>query len=103
MECGLIKCSQVAPTMAHRRLVDFLLLAEQISEGGRMGLRSSLAYKEWDNFEPEPNAVDGFPGAMMALLDQHRPSRMPFFRRLAQLPPVIASDPQFLGQVHLIY
>ena len=68
-----------------------------------MATRSSLAYKELDNFEPELDAVDGFPGAMMALLDKHRPSRMPFFRRLAQLPSAIASDPQFLGEIHLIY
>src|SRR6266446_2408906 len=68
-----------------------------------MATRSSLAYKELDNFEPELDAVDGFQGAMMALLDKHRPSRMPFFRRLAQLPSVIASDPQFLGELHLIY
>ena len=64
-----------------------------------MGLRSSLAYR----FEPEPDAVDGFQSAMLALLDQHRPSRMPFFRRLAQLPKAIAKDPQFLGEIHLIY
>src|SRR5712671_4229938 len=64
-----------------------------------MGLRSSLAYV----FEPEPDAVDGFQSAMMTLLDKHRPSRMPFFRRLAQLPTPIASDPQFLGEIHLIY
>ncbi len=64
-----------------------------------MELRRSLAYK----FEPEPDAVDGFQSAMMALLDHHRPSRMPFFRRLAQLPKAIAKDPQFLGEIHLIY
>ena len=68
-----------------------------------MATRSSLAYKELDNFEPELEAVEGFQGAMMALLDKHRPSRMPFFRRLAQLPSTIASDPQFLGEIHLIY
>jgi hypothetical protein len=68
-----------------------------------MATRSSLAYKELDNFEPGPDAVEGFQSAMMALLDKHRPSRMPFFRRLAQLPSAIASDPQFLGEIHLIY
>ncbi len=68
-----------------------------------MATRSSLAYKELDNFEPELEAVEGFQGAMMALLDKHRPSRMPFFRRLAQLPSAIASDPRFLGEIHLIY
>src|SRR5438552_13676265 len=88
--------------MAHRNLVDFELLAEQIQEGSRMAVRGGLAYKEWDKLEPEVD-VDGFRSAMMALLDKHRPSRMPFFRRLAQLPSTIASDPQFLGEIHLIY
>src|ERR1700687_2342765 len=97
IECGLIKCSLIPPTMAHRHLVDFCLLAEHLQEGSGMGLRISLAYK----FEPEPDAVDGFQSAMMTLLNQHRPSRMPFFRRLAQLPNAIASDPEFLGEVHL--
>jgi hypothetical protein len=69
-----------------------------------MGMRGSLAYEEWDNIEVSgPEAVDGFHSAMMALLDKHRPSRMPFFRRLAQLPFTVASDPQFLGKIHLIY
>jgi hypothetical protein len=66
-----------------------------------MPLRSTLAYRERDYFDPD--AVNGFQGAMMALLDKHRPSRMPFFRRLAQLPRAIAGDPQFLGEIHLIY
>ena len=64
-----------------------------------MGLRSSLAYK----FEPAPDAVEGFQSAMTGLLDHHRPSRMPFFRRFAQLPRAVASDPQLLGEIHLIY
>jgi len=68
-----------------------------------MAVRSSLAYQEWDNLELEPGAVEGFHSTMMALLDKHRPSRMPFFRRLAQLPPAVARDPQFLGELHLIY
>src|SRR6266568_9661997 len=99
----LINRSQISATMAHRHLVEFGLRAEQISGGDDMATRSSLAYKELDNFEPELEAVEGFQGAMMALLDKHRPSRMPFFRRLAQLPSTIASDPQFLGEIHLIY
>jgi hypothetical protein len=67
-----------------------------------MALHSGLAYKEW-NIEPQSVAVDDFQPAMMALLDQHRPSRMPFFRRLAELPYAVAGDPQFLGEVHLVY
>src|ERR1051326_2335899 len=68
-----------------------------------MGLRSGVAYKMLDNEEPEPDAVDEFPNAMMALLDKHRPSRMPFFRRLSQLPFAVASEPRFLGEIHLVY
>jgi hypothetical protein len=79
----------------------FGLLAEQIEEGSRMALRSSLAYKELDYLGPD--AVENFQASMMALLNKHRPSRMPFFRRLAQLPKASASDPQFLGEIHLIY
>src|ERR1700674_3558877 len=96
----LIKFSWIAPNIAHRHLGDFRLLTEQIQEGSGMGLRSNLAYNEWDNFGPEADAVEGFHRNMMALLDKHRPSRMPFFRRLAQLPSVIARDPRFLGEMH---
>ena len=68
-----------------------------------MAVRNSLAYQEWDDSEPEAGAVEDFHSTMMALLDKHRPSRMPFFRRLAQLPKAVARDPQFLGEIHLIY
>jgi len=40
---------------------------------------------------------------MIALLDEQRPSRMPFFRRVASLPFRIASDPDFLGEIYLVY
>jgi hypothetical protein len=68
-----------------------------------MAMRGGVAHKERDSFEPEPDAVDGFQSTMMALLDKHRPSRMPFFRRLAELPFVVASNPRFLGEIHLVY
>jgi hypothetical protein len=68
-----------------------------------MGMQAAVTYEEWHNFEPELEAVNGFQSAMMALLDKHRPSRMPFFRRLAQLPFAVASDPRFLGEIHLVY
>jgi hypothetical protein len=60
----------------------------------------ALAYREWDHVDVDPRAVDDFPRKMIALIEQHRPSRMPFFRRVAALPFAIASDPEFLGQVH---
>src|SRR5262244_3524412 len=47
--------------------------------------------------------VDGFPDAMTAMLEGHRPSRMPFFKRLAAMPRPAVSDPRLLGQIHLIY
>jgi hypothetical protein len=40
---------------------------------------------------------------MLVLLDEHRPSRMPFFQRVASLPFRIVSDPDLLGQIYLVY
>jgi hypothetical protein len=40
---------------------------------------------------------------MLVLLDEHRPSRMPFFQRIASLPFRIASDPDLLGEIYLVY
>ncbi len=68
-----------------------------------MATRGGLALKEWDSDEVEVDAVSDFKSEMLALLDRHRPSRMPFFRRLAALPFAIVSDPEFLGEVHLVY
>jgi pyrroloquinoline quinone (PQQ) biosynthesis protein C len=53
--------------------------------------------------EPTLSAIEDLPLTMAALLEEHRPSRMPFFRHLAALPPTVASDPSLLGQIHLIY
>ena len=47
--------------------------------------------------------IDAFPSAIRVFLREHRPSRMPFFRHLANLPFSVASDPTLLGQIHLIY
>ena len=49
------------------------------------------------------DSIDEFPIAIRAIAEQHRPSRMPFFRNLAALDHAVASDPAFLGQIHLIY
>jgi hypothetical protein len=48
-------------------------------------------------------AVDEFSVGIRMLAEQHRPSRMPFFRNLANLDRAAASDPSFLGQIHLVY
>jgi hypothetical protein len=53
--------------------------------------------------EPRLSAIEDFPHTMAALLKAHRPSRMRFFERLATLPHPVASDPAFLGQIHLVY
>jgi hypothetical protein len=47
--------------------------------------------------------IDEFPVAIRLLAEQHRPSRMPFFRNLTALDRAVAGDPSLLGQIHLIY
>lgn len=52
---------------------------------------------------PMLDAIEDLPNTLAAALEEHRPSRMPFFRRLAGLSRAVASDPQLLGQIHLVY
>src|SRR5262249_43547719 len=52
---------------------------------------------------PAADRVSGFADKMKALLEEHRPSRMPFFGRLAAMPREAASDPGLLDQIYLIY
>jgi hypothetical protein len=47
--------------------------------------------------------VERFPAEIAAIAEQHRPSRMPFFKRLAALPHEVARDPALLGKIHLVY
>ena len=54
-------------------------------------------------FEPALSAIEDLPNTLATLLEEHRPSRMPFFQRLAALPRATASDPTLLGKIHLIY
>jgi hypothetical protein len=56
-----------------------------------------------DHAKPQLCTIDEFPEAMIAMLEGHRPSRMPFFDNLAAMPHWAASDPSFLGQIYLIY
>jgi hypothetical protein len=63
--------------------------------------RPSLS--ELDRIETSSYSIDEFPVAIRAIAQQHRPSRMPFFHNLAGLDHAIATDPTFLGQIHLIY
>jgi hypothetical protein len=53
--------------------------------------------------EVSQSAINNFPKAMAAILEDHRPSRMPCFGRLAALPGAVMADPLLLGQIHLIY
>jgi pyrroloquinoline quinone (PQQ) biosynthesis protein C len=50
-----------------------------------------------------PAGVESFPDAIRALADEHQPSRMPFFGRLAALPRSLAASPEMLGQIYLTY
>ena len=52
---------------------------------------------------PGTDAIDVFPSMIRSFLKKHRPSRMPFFQHMANLPFPVASDPILLGQIHLIY
>jgi hypothetical protein len=56
-----------------------------------------------DAAEPGLDAIEAFPGLINTILEEHRPSRMPLFARLAAVPRPLAREPSFLGQIHLIY
>ena len=64
---------------------------------------SNIALTGPEQLAPSSDAVNEFPVAIRMLANQHRPSRMPFFRNLAALDRAAASDPSFLGQIHLVY
>jgi hypothetical protein len=68
-----------------------------------MSIFVSWSGQPYDLTIPESITIDNFPNVITALAEQHRPSRMPFFRNLANLDYRVASDPLFLGKVHLIY
>jgi pyrroloquinoline quinone (PQQ) biosynthesis protein C len=70
---------------------------------GDIAVRALGETAESDYAGPQLCTIDEFPDAMTAMLEGHRPSRMPFFERLAAMPHWAASDPSFLGQIHLIY
>jgi len=68
-----------------------------------MGAPDCLAYEVGDLPAPTRGAIDDYSSAIARLCEEHRPSRMPFFRDLAALPTAIAADPDFLGHIHLVY
>jgi len=65
--------------------------------------QGKMADRGSDYAEPRLCTIEEFPRAMTDMLEKHRPSRMPFFARLAAMPLEMAADPFLLGQIHLIY
>src|SRR5262245_57427396 len=63
----------------------------------------TVSMNDCDRQEERSDVVDEFVVAIRALAEQHRPSRMPFFRDLAGLDHAAARDPLFLGRLHLLY
>jgi len=63
----------------------------------------SVSTNDGHSDRPDSDQIEVFSRAIGGLLEEHRPSRMPFFRHLANLPFPVASDPGLLGQIHLIY
>jgi hypothetical protein len=65
--------------------------------------QSKLAELGSNKAEQRICTIEEFPDTITALLEEHRPSRMPFFVHLAAMTRAAASDPYFLGQIHLVY
>src|SRR5438876_2677970 len=72
-------------------------------EDGAVGAQGTPAERRSGYGEPSLCAIEEFPRAITSMLEAHRPSRMPFFGRLSALPRTVASDPCFLGRIHLVY
>jgi hypothetical protein len=71
---------------------------------GEIAMRVAMgARPELDNGATKSLTIAEFGDAIGALVEKHRPSRMPFFAHLAGLPPARAADPQLLGRIHLNY
>ena len=63
----------------------------------------SSVRRDIDGIAPLSSPAYDFVNIMTTVLEQHRPSRMPFFRRFASLPRQVASNPLLLGKIHLNY
>jgi hypothetical protein len=75
----------------------------KIPEVYGMACLNKAPLTDLDQIKSPPDAIDEFPSAIKAFLEEYRPSRMPFFRHFAELPFTVASDPALLGQIYLIY
>src|SRR3954468_23821203 len=65
-------------------------------EGRGMAMQAAVVeLKRWDMVEPDHEAIEAFPTTVIDMVEQHRPSRMPFFRRVKALPLAMAADPEF--------
>jgi len=65
-----------------------------IVTGKEFGVTSLSSVSSKDKYPSEhgSDAIDEFPTVIRGFLKEHRPSRMPFFRHLANLPFSVASD-----------
>jgi hypothetical protein len=77
--------------------------AEISRELHHMTTANDVFSKDQNTLQQDSDAIEGFCSVIERLVEEHRPSRMPFFENLAALPFSIASDPLLLGQIHLIY
>jgi hypothetical protein len=66
-------------------------------EGCEMLTPDRVISADCDRRDKTSYSADEFPAAIKAIAEQHRPSRMPFFKNLASLDHTIASDPSLLG------
>jgi pyrroloquinoline quinone (PQQ) biosynthesis protein C len=69
----------------------------------RMGTVRNIAAIEPAVLAMAGDTVDGFRGEVDAIAEEHLPSRMPFFDRLAHASPQVARSPALLGRLHLVY
>ena len=68
-----------------------------------VGTVATLDFRPSPRVEPKGDPAATFAESMKILFDEHQPSRMPFFGRLAAMPRAAARDPILLGQIYLIY
>jgi hypothetical protein len=68
-----------------------------------VGTVAIMDFRTSSRGQPEKDPAATFADTLKAMLEQHRPSRMPFFDRLAAMSRSSAGDPVLLGQIHLIY
>jgi len=56
-----------------------------------------------DPAEPGIDIAAKYAAAIYDIAEKHRPTKSPFFKRLRDLPAAVATDPAFLGRIHLVY